>query len=182
MTDTDQPKEFKAHGPEHNSPPRHPCDNPDLNALEFLLAVMHDPTFPIAIRVKAAEGAAPYFTPRPGEARVYPCVDAHLTYIIPDHPRLREALEPKSPDQAPPTEEPKPINGKSQSKDDDDPGDPNFMTTYSTPPTPEDIQQITTAVHQLRPDLAHLPVPEFHLCPCGHWITGSYPCCSRKLN
>ena len=48
---------------------------------------------------------------------------------------------------------------------------------YSTPPTPQELAEIKAAINKLRPDLAHLPIPEFHLCPCGHWITGEYDCC-----
>jgi hypothetical protein len=48
---------------------------------------------------------------------------------------------------------------------------------YSTPPTPAELEEIQAAVHALRPDLAHLPLPELHHCPCGHWISGTYPCC-----
>ena len=56
------------------------------------------------------------------------------------------------------------------------------LIDYSTPPTPAELQEIKAAVNKLRPDLAHLPVPEFHLCPCGHWITGEYDCCRRELS
>ena len=56
------------------------------------------------------------------------------------------------------------------------------LIDYSTPPTPAELQEIKAAINALRPDLAHLPVPEFHLCPCGHWITGEYDCCRRELS
>jgi hypothetical protein len=78
-------------------PPRYAYNDPDLSPKEFLIAVMRSTHLPITIRIKAAEAAAPYFTPRPGEARHYPCVDAHLTYVIPDYPSLREACEPRTP-------------------------------------------------------------------------------------
>jgi hypothetical protein len=56
------------------------------------------------------------------------------------------------------------------------------LTRYTDPPTPEEIEEIKAAVHALRPDFdPSLPV-EYHFCPCGHWITGSYPCCKPKLN
>ena len=48
---------------------------------------------------------------------------------------------------------------------------------YSTPPTRQELAEIKAAINKLRPDLAHLPIPEFHLCPCGHWITGECDCC-----
>jgi hypothetical protein len=38
----------------------HDYNDPNLTALQFLLAVMHDPTVDIADRIKAAETAAPY--------------------------------------------------------------------------------------------------------------------------
>jgi len=54
---------------------------------------------------------------------------------------------------------------------------------YSTPPTAQELAEIKAAINKLRPDLAHhrAPTPdEFHLCPCGHWITGEYDCCRRE--
>lgn len=49
--------------------------------------------------------------------------------------------------------------------------DPN----YSRPPTADEIREIKAAINKLRPDLAHLPVPEPHLCACGHWMFGPCP-------
>jgi hypothetical protein len=46
---------------------------------------------------------------------------------------------------------------------------------YSTPPTPAELQEIKAAINKLRPDLAHLPIPEPRLCACGHWIFGPCP-------
>jgi hypothetical protein len=60
--------------------------------------------------------------------------------------------------------------------------EPSYLPDYSQPPTPQELQEIKAAINKLRPDLAHLPVPEFHLCPCGHWITGEYDCCRRELS
>jgi hypothetical protein len=113
MTDTDQPKEFKAHEPK--LPPRHAYDEPNLSPKQFLLAVMRSQHLPLTIRIKAAEGAAPYFTPRRGETRHYPCVDAHITYVIGDNPSLREALEPSTDALGPPTVAHEQINEISQS-------------------------------------------------------------------
>jgi hypothetical protein len=42
------------------STPDHAYDDPNLSALDFLLAVMHDPTTDMADRIKAAETAIPY--------------------------------------------------------------------------------------------------------------------------
>ena len=67
---------------------------------------------------------------------------------------------------------------------DADPGDPQNLTRdpeplpspdYSRPPTPEEIREIKAVINKLRPDLAHLPVPEPHLCACGHWMFGPCP-------
>ena len=95
---------------------------------------------------------------------------------------------------------PEQINEKSQSFSDfannshqpqlETPGPTNIETNsypptlidYSKPPTAAELQEIKAAINALRPDLAHLPVPEFHLCPCGHWITGEYDCCRRELS
>jgi hypothetical protein len=44
----------------------HPYDAPGLSPLEFLLAVIHDPTVPLNHRMDAAVAAAPYRNdPRP---------------------------------------------------------------------------------------------------------------------
>jgi hypothetical protein len=172
MTDTDQPKEFKAHEPK--PPPRHPCDTPGLGPLEFLLAVMHDQTFPITIRIKAAEGAAPYLTSRPGKSR-YPCVPYHMTYVIPDHPRLREACEPRTPS----TEDPEQNNEKSQSFSSPPPnscqpqcGDPG---TLNTERRTEDLsfEQIRELIRTT--DFDNLP-----LCECGHRMP--FPCKPVRTN
>jgi hypothetical protein len=42
------------------STPDHAYDDPSLSPLQFLLAVMHDPTADMADRIKAAETAVPY--------------------------------------------------------------------------------------------------------------------------
>ena len=170
MTDTDQPKEFKAHEPE--LPPRHAYNDPDLSPKEFLLAVMRSQHLPLSFRIKAAEAAAPYFTPRPGEARHYPCVGYHLTYVIPDNPALREALEPS-------TEPPEQINGKSQSFSSSAPnscqpqcGDPG---TLNTERRTEDLsfEQIRELIRTT--DFDNLP-----LCECGHRMP--FPCKPVRTN
>ena len=188
----------------------HAYNDPSLGPLEFLLAVVRDTTLPITVRVKAAEGAAPYFAPRPGESRHYPCVGHHLEYIIGDNHRLHHALrqsqEPRTPDPNSFTEgSPDGDYGNSQSfsssrsnshHPQSEPMAPVDLTTtsypqslpdYSHPPTPAEIDEIRAAIHALRPDLAHLPVPELHLCQCGHWICGPCPLGERcrersKLN
>jgi hypothetical protein len=77
---------------------RHAYDDPQLDAKGFLLTVMRDSTVPITQRIKAAEAVAPYFTPRPGESRHYPCVDYHCKIVIEGIPpaalSLRQGKEP----------------------------------------------------------------------------------------
>ena len=58
---------------------------------------------------------------------------------------------------------------------------------YSQPPTPSELAEIQAAINRLRPDLAHLPIPEPRLCACGHWMFGPCPLGERcrdrsKLN
>ena len=115
---------------------------------------MRDTTLPIAIRIKATEGAAPYFTPRPrpGASLHYPCVSHHLEYVIGDNQALREALARGTEDQNSFTQDPDGDNANSQSFSssasnnpqprDDEPGDPNFMTTNSSPLTFDEIQEV----------------------------------------
>lgn len=45
----------------------HAYDNPDLSAVQFLLAVMHDRDVPMYLRLKAARAVAPFTEhgPRP---------------------------------------------------------------------------------------------------------------------
>ena len=162
-------------------PQTHAYNDPDLSPKEFLLAVMRSQHLPLSFRIKAAEAAAPYFTPRPGEARHYPCVGYHLTYVIPDNPALREALEPS-------TEPPEQINGKSQSFSSaasnsrqpqlETPG-PSNIETNSSPLTFDEIQEVKAAIQRLHPnaDLSQLP-DHLTLCECGHWVP--FPCkCAR---
>src|SRR5262245_27410155 len=101
MVDTDQSP--SAQQTSH----RYAYDDPSLDAKGFLLAVMRSKHLPLSIRIKAAEGAAPYFTPCPGESRRYPCVSPHLTYIIGDNPSLRHHV--------PSTKDPEQTNANSQS-------------------------------------------------------------------
>ena len=152
---------------------------------------MRDTTLPIAIRIKATEGAAPYFTPRPrpGASLHYPCVSHHLEYVIGDNQALREALARGTEDQNSFTQDPDGDNANSQSFSssasnnpqprDDEPGDPNFMTTNSSPLTFDEIQEVKAAVQRLHPDadLSQLP-DHLTLCECGHWVP--FPCkCAR---
>jgi hypothetical protein len=48
----------------------HAYDNPELSSVQFLLAVMHDQTVPMYLRMKAAQAAAPYEHAQPEPVRV----------------------------------------------------------------------------------------------------------------
>jgi hypothetical protein len=162
-------------------PQTHAYDAPGLGPLQFLRAVMHATHLPMASRIQAASALLPFTHPVPRPTNSFP----RCTIVIGGLGPYDQGLSPEGPEQ---------INGISQSISSSASNRPlaqsgdtpvlNIETTsnppYSEPPSPEDIQQITKAVHALRPDLAHLPIPEFHLCPCGHWITGSYPCCETR--
>jgi hypothetical protein len=162
-------------------PQVHAYNDPSLSATEFLRAVYCDPTLPMSIRIDAARGLPPYTEPRPASA---PSSHIGCTIVI-------GGLGPCDTD-------PEQIVGETHSfsswasnnphPQSGDQGPSNIETTsypltlpdYSTPPTPAELQEIKAAVHALRPDLAHLPIPTPHLCPCGHWIFGPCLCPSRE--
>ena len=171
-------------------PSSHAYNDPDLSPIEFLYAVMRATHQPMSIRIQAASALLPYTHPYPRPTNSIP----RCTIVIPP-------FEPRTPNH----EAHEGDNGKSQSFSEiadntchpqsGGPGPSNMMTIpepstfidYSTPPTPAELQEIKAAINRLRPDLAHLPVPEPHLCACGHWIFGPCPlgerCCDRtKLN
>jgi hypothetical protein len=173
---------------EGRGPQTHAYDAPDIGPLEFLHAVYRDPSLPMSTRIDAARGLLPYTEPRPASV---PSSHIGCTIVIGGLGPCATDPEPRSPAD--------PTRNHSQNPDpasitvthDGDPGDPvniettphpDFVPDYSTPPTPAELQEIKAAINALRPDLAHLPVPEFHLCPCGHWITGEYDCCRRELS
>ena len=184
-----QENSFTTQAPE---PAPHAYNDPDLSPVEFLQAVYRDPLLPMSIRIDAARGLLPYTEPRPASI---PSSHIGCTIVI-------GGLGPCAPS---PEHEPGQINEKSQSfsvgRSDNPPPqfggpgplnmtrnpEPSLFIDYSTPPSPQELQEIKAAINNLRPDLTHLPIPEFHLCPCGHWITGTYPCCQAltdktKLN
>jgi len=180
---------------EGKGPSPHACDAPGLSPIEFMLAVMRDTTLPLAIRLDAAAKVAPFYHRR------LRSIDPHYTIVIPPlslepwadicspWPRStancsqnpsasNTALSHGGDTQAPvdlttdtETQNPEPSSAAEHLRS---------GPSYSDPPTPAELQEIKAAINRLRPDLAHLPVPEFHLCPCGHWITGEYDCC-REL-
>jgi len=164
--------------------PDHPYNDPDLSAIEFLQAVMHATHLPMATRIDAARALLPFTesVPRPCTPPAYTLVIPPISYepwagSCSPWPRstANDSQNPSAsntaPIQGPDTPTPQNLTT--------DP-EPRSLPDYSSPPTPEDLQAIKAAINKLRPDLAHLPIPEFHLCPCGHWITGSYPCCETR--
>jgi len=166
-------KEFSTTQAPEPSP--HLYNDRSLGPLEFLLQVMHATHLPMVTRVQAAAAILPFTNSVPKPQAIPPRCIIRIGGFGTD---------------------PCPTNEESQSKSeiahinltrDDEAQAPENLTRYSDPLTPEEIQQISAAVHRLRPDLHPDPtkVPEFHLCPCGHWITGEYDCCRRersKLN
>jgi hypothetical protein len=166
----------------------HPCNNPNLSPIEFLEAVMHDDAFSIALRAKAAKALTSIHTKAPVPPITIHIKDPYSHEYLARFPWLKEFA----------TKDPEQVNTNSQSKSrilpdnpqpsSETPGPTNIETNsypqtlpdYSTPPTPAELQEIKAAINKLRPDLAYLPTPELHLCPCGHWIAGTYPCCERS--
>ena len=168
-------------------PTAHAYDNPHLGPRQFMLAVMRDPTVSITDRMKAADMLM----------RIFPHESVHpsLTIRIAPFPHCTDAESGATDERLGNDSHSLEISHKAVSHSGDttapvnlreppDPStpDPPFLIDYSQPLTPSEIEEFKAAVHKLRPDFAHLPVPEFHLCPCGHWITGTYPCCKARMN
>ena len=173
---------------EGRGPQTHAYDAPDIGPLEFLQAVYHATHLPMSVRIEAARALLPYTEPRPAST---PSSHIGCTIVI-------GGLGPCAADPSPAStanhsenllspnktltrdgEAMAPVNIETTSNP---PSLPEYLqprqgSDYSTPPTPAELQEIKAAINALRPDLAHLPTPEFHLCPCGHWITGEYDCC-----
>lgn len=53
----------------------HAYDDPDLSAVQFLLAVMRDQSVPLYLRMKAAHVVAPYEHHAPAPVQVIPNLD-----------------------------------------------------------------------------------------------------------
>jgi len=162
-----------------SAPATHAYNVPGLSSLDFLRAVMEDEQLPMSYRIEAAKALLPFTTPYPRSQIIPP----RCTVVIPP-------LEPRTPDPSAGD----PTGNHSQNRvlpnttltRNDEAGDPvklrgepepSTFIDYSQPHTPSELAEIKAAIDRLRPDLAHFPVPEFHLCPCGHWITGEYDCC-----
>src|SRR5262249_4971345 len=108
-----------------------------------------------------------------------PC-DTEPEPASPDDPTRNHSQNPSAPNKAVThnLEAVAPLNTETTSF-------PPSLVDYSTPPTPAELQEIKAVINKLRPDLAHLPVPETHLCPCGQWIFGDCgcpPCDPSKMN
>jgi hypothetical protein len=58
----------------------HPYDSPGLGPLDFMRAVMHDPSAPMWLRVKAAEYALPYEEQR--QPTLFACGDKDVVTVI----------------------------------------------------------------------------------------------------
>ena len=177
----------------------HAYNDPDLSPIEFLYAVMRAQHQPTAIRIEAAKALFPFTEPRPASI---PSLHIGCTIVIGG---LGPCPSHSLPDHGSVAEDPEQINTISQSfsrsgSNNPQPSSeatapvytettsyPPSLPDYSIPPTHTELQEIKAAINRLRPDLAHLPVPEPHLCACGHWIFGPCPlgerCCDRtKLN
>src|SRR5215831_5593386 len=138
----------------------HPCNNPNLSPIEFLEAVMHDDTFSIALRAKAAKAVTLIHTKAPLPPVTIRIKDPYCHEYLARIPWLKEfaAEDPEQvntnsqsksrirPDNAQPSSEtPGPINTETTSN-------PPTLIDYSKPLSPDEIQQIKAAVHALRPD------------------------------
>jgi hypothetical protein len=188
---------------EGRGPQTHDYDDCDIGPVEFLLRVMRSQHLPMSVRIAAASAALPYTSPRPNTNSFH----IGCRIIIPHMSELfeREGEGPRTLMNGSGTEAHEQINSEIHSNSlsasktypaqseapapvnlTRDP-DPSPFIDYSSPPTPAELQEIKAAINRLRPDLAHLPVPEPHLRACGHWIFGPCPlgerCCDRtKLN
>jgi hypothetical protein len=173
--------EFSDQGSGPSGPSPHAYDDPDLSPKEFLQAVMHATNLPMVSRVQAASALLPYTNSIP--RKVQGSVPYHCRVII-------GGLGPGDGDLGS-----DPTGNHSQNPNSlnttlthgDDTVAPLNLTTIPDPPTSDDLLQIKAAVDRLRPDLAHLPIPEPRLCQCGHWMFGPCPLGDRcrdrsKLN
>jgi hypothetical protein len=174
-------KDFVRKSPSEAPGPAHPCDAPGLSPIEFLHAVYCDPHLPMSIRIDAARGLLPYTEPRPACA---PSSHVGCTIVIGGLGPCTTEPEPRSPADPTKNHSENLLSANTTLTRDGRPGAPQNLTTipntpplidYSTPPTPAELQEIKAAINRLRPDLAHLPIPEPRLCQCGHWLFGPCP-------
>ena len=134
---TDQNHSAKAQEPE---PTARPYNNPNLSPIEFLEAVMHDDTFSIALRAKAAKALTLIHTKAPVPPITIHIKDPYSHEYLARFPWLKE-FAAKDPEQ---------VNTNSQSKSrirpdnpqpsSETPG-PTNIETNSYPPYLENIIQ-----------------------------------------
>jgi len=145
----------------------HAYNVPDLSPIEFLTAVYRDTHLPMVSRIQAASALLPYTHPAPRPVVqgyvAYPCkiIIGGLGPGGPDDPTRNHSQNPNSPE-------------ITLTRDDDTVA-PLNLTRSPDPPSPTDLLEIKAAINKLRPDLAHLPIPEPRLCACGHWLFGPCP-------
>jgi len=165
---------------EDPEPTRHECDNPNIGATDFLLAVMHDRQLPLATRIDAAAKLLriypdEWFTPR-------------VTIRIPDqHDTLSTGPGPIATDGRLGIGRhflPRENKARTRSDDNSDAitlreNTDTYTPDYSVPPTAQEIEEIKAAVHALRPDYDPSQPVTLHLCACGHWLTFPCDCATR---
>ena len=159
-------------------PATHACDAPGLTGTQFLYAVMRDRSLPLTTRIKAAGKlmqVEPDGPPRPTVKIVIEGFPSSILSQCQGHESVTQAPDGKIGNQ----QSFPPEDSKTHHPHDDDPGDPNLMTTNTDPLTYDDIQQIKAAVQRLHPEADLSEVPDhLTLCECGHWLL--YPCkCAR---
>ena len=147
---------------------------PGLSPIDFLRAVMEATNLPLSYRIEAAKALLPFTTTYPRSAVRYQGYDQCIIRI--------GGLGPLDPDPGSANDltgnhSQNRVSPKIPVTHADEAGDPQNLTRYSDPPTPAELQEIKAAINRLRPDLADQPIPELHLCPCGHWVAGEYDCC-----
>src|SRR5215470_6859457 len=117
----------------------HPCNNSNLSPIEFLQAVMHDDTFSMPLRARAAKALTSIHTKAPVPPITIHIKDPYSHEYLARFPWLKE-FAAKDPEQ---------INANSQSfsvgainnhqPSSETPGSIN-TERYSHPPSPADIQ------------------------------------------
>lgn len=147
----------------------HPCNNPNLSPIEFLEAVMHDDTFSIALRVKAAKALTLIHTKAPVPPITIHIKDPYSHEYLTRFPWLKEFA----------AKDPEHINANSQSFSlgatnnrhprCGDPGRPNIETKNPNLSLDQILELIRTS------DLDNLP-----LCECGHRMF--FPCKPVRTN
>jgi hypothetical protein len=169
------------------APTTHTYDDPDLDPLAFLTAVYRATHLPMPTRIQAAAAILSFTNSVPRKVQGYvPCriiIGGFGTNPSPTNEESQSFSISRSDNRHPQSEDQGPSNTENpfQSLN----TETSSNTLYSEPPSPEELQEIKAAISALRPDLAHLPLPELHKCPCGHWLTFECNCCYHdpsKLN